>query len=540
MLRILKKALPLVTALALLSAQTCVFGAEKTPADIKRELAFSALTEQPIDEVTKNFNLPSVYEGAFILWESDNENVLCIDGGSSTLTARVIRPPFGEGYCAVTLTAYISKDDDMEEKSFLLRVKEQDIGFKYSKSITDAYRLFEMDFLAKQDLQTVKSDLILPKSDAYGNITLSYISDNPAVLTNDGKITRGYDADTVATLTVFFTEGFESFKVSYPVTVKAYTDDDLRQCVQKDIDAAVKKLAASYNLLSLDKSITLPTAGDEGSVISWSTSDPGVIDSLGSINSSAPGKSAALTATATYHGATAAATVSITLAQAIGTITEIEGNKGLGNVSAGGGGGGSSQNKNDNNNESTTPQPTEPSTLFYDVQKEHWAFEQIEEMTKRGIIDGNGDKTFAPDAPVTREQALKLIVNTLSLKCDGSFHPFKDVDDTSWYSPFVVTCYNAGVVKGVEEHRFGVGEAVSRQDFCVMLLNAMKYCEITLPDGEAAAFSDEASIADYAVWAVDALSAAKIIGGMPDGSFCPFNNMSRSEATVVLYRVLNI
>lgn len=539
MLKILKRAVPLVTAFTLIGAQLCAKSADKTPNEIKTELAFSVLTDQSITDVKENFNLPTEYEGAFILWESDNENALCIDGGRHSLTARVIRPPFGEGYAAVTLTAYISKDDTLAEKSFLLRIKEQEIGFKYSKSITDAYKLFEMDFLAKQDLQTIKSDLLLPKTDAYSGITLSYMSDTPAVLSNDGKVTRGYDTDSVVTFTVFFTKGFESFKASYPVTVKAYTDDDVRQCAQRDVDAAVNKIKASCNLLSLDKSITLPTAGNEGSVIKWSTSDPGVIDAFGSINKSANGKSATLTATATYHGASVSAEISVTLAQAIGTITEIEGNKGLGNVSSGGGGGGSSQSKNDKNNESTAPQPTEQTALFYDVQKEHWAFEQIEEMTKRGITDGNGDKTFSPDNPVTREQALKLIVNTLSLKCDGSFHPFADVEDNSWYEPFVITCFSAGIVKGVEEHRFGVGEAVSRQDFCVMLLNAMKYREITLPDAASTVFSDEETIAEYAAGAVNALSAAKIIGGMPDGSFKPLNGMTRAEAAVVLYRVLN-
>lgn len=526
-------------AFVLLFSQICVFGEEKTLDEIKKSLSFSVLTSQSITEIKENFTLPVDYEGAFIIWESDNENALCIDGGSGSLTARVIRPPFGEGYVSVTLTAYITKDDEMTEKSFFLRVKEQDIGFKYSNSITEAYKLFEMDFLAKQNLLSVKSDLILPKSDAYDRVTLTYKSDNTSVLSDDGKVKRNYDEDTVVTLTVFFTEGFESFKASYPLTVKAYTDDEIRALVQKDLDAVMEKIKIDYNLLALNKNIALPKAGSGGSSIEWGTSNANVIAANGVINAAAAGSSATLTATATYHGATATATLDVKVAAASGTVTEIEGNSGLGDVTYSGGGGGGGSSAGGKDDKEDVEIPPSPSASFSDVPETHWAFNEIEEMKKRNIIDGMGGGLFSPDAPITREQALKLIVNSIGVVCEGSFHPFADVADDAWYKPFVVTCFSAGIVKGVNEKWFGVGMEITRQDFCVMLLNAMQYREIVLSENTENGFSDSDAVSEYAKRAVNTLAGASIIGGMPDGSFMPFKNMTRAEAAVILYRVLN-
>lgn len=539
MLKKLRIILASLMALVLLFSQTLVFGEEKSLDEIKKSLSFSLLTSQSITEVKENFILPVEYEGAFILWESDNENALCIDGGSSTLTARVIRPPFGEGFDSVTLTAYITKNDEMTEKSFFLRIKEQDIGFKYSNSILEAYKLFEMDFLSRHNLLSVKSNLVLPKTDSYDRVTLTYKSSDTSVLTDDGKVKRNYDEDAVIFFTVFFTEGFETFKASYPLTVKAYTDDEIRSLVQKDLDDVMTKIKNAYNLLSLNKSISLPENAAGGSQIVWESSDAEVIDAKGNINASSAGKSATLTAKATYHGAEAAATLSVKISASSGPVTEIEGNAGLGDVSysGGGGNGGGGSFKDDNEKEDEKPLSQGPS--FSDVSETHWAFKEIEEMKKRGIIDGNGDGSFMPNGALTREQALKLIVKSLGVVCEGSFHPFKDVSDDAWYRPFVVTCFSAGIVKGINEEYFGIGNAITRQDFCVMLTNAMVYCGNIPPEVEYVKFSDEEEISSYAIGAVNTLSSSKIIGGMPDGSFMPKKNITRAEAAAVLYRVLN-
>lgn len=56
---------------------------------------------------------------------------------------------------------------------------------------------------------------------------------------------------------------------------------------------------------------------------------------------------------------------------------------------------------------------TTPITTFTDVPESHWANAYIKTAYDMGIINGFDDGTFRPDAPVTYEQALKMLVCTL-------------------------------------------------------------------------------------------------------------------------------
>lgn len=52
-------------------------------------------------------------------------------------------------------------------------------------------------------------------------------------------------------------------------------------------------------------------------------------------------------------------------------------------------------------------------TLFSDVAASHWASGYIAAATEYGIINGMGDGTFSPSAPVTHSQAMKMVLETL-------------------------------------------------------------------------------------------------------------------------------
>ncbi len=52
--------------------------------------------------------------------------------------------------------------------------------------------------------------------------------------------------------------------------------------------------------------------------------------------------------------------------------------------------------------------------MFSDVDASHWAADTIQTAADLGIINGMGDGTFAPDAPVKYEQAIKMTVCALN------------------------------------------------------------------------------------------------------------------------------
>lgn len=58
-------------------------------------------------------------------------------------------------------------------------------------------------------------------------------------------------------------------------------------------------------------------------------------------------------------------------------------------------------------------QTAEGQPVFTDVPASHWAYANIAAAYQLGIVNGTSETTFAPDAPVTYEQAVKMVVAAL-------------------------------------------------------------------------------------------------------------------------------
>lgn len=173
-------------------------------------------------------------------------------------------------------------------------------------------------------------------------------------------------------------------------------------------------------------------------------------------------------------------------------------------------------------------------SVFSDVDDGHWAKSAIEELYKRGIVNGYPDNTFCPDDRVTREQALKMILCAAEYEPAAYSGSFFDVDKSAWYASYIGAALQRNIVRGVGENMFGIGKNVTREDFAVMMYRAVGSPE----SGEGCVFTDKADIADYAVNAVDYMSFMKYISGYGDGSFKPKKTITRAEAAMIIYKFL--
>lgn len=218
-----------------------------------------------------------------------------------------------------------------------------------------------------------------------------------------------------------------------------------------------------------------------------------------------------------------------------------EGNGGGGGGSSGGGGGGGG---------GVIPVPplpvpsgepgTQPSGSFTDIDHVAWAKDAIESLSKQGIVKGMGDGRFAPDDAVTREQFAAMLVNAFGLMQDGVQSPFTDVQPGTWYAPYVASAYQKGIITGVSDTEFGVGANITREQMAAMVYRTAQSMGIALPDADPSlTFKDGEDIALYAQEAVAHMQAAGILTGMDDGRFAPRDPSTRAQAAVVIYRLLS-
>ena len=178
------------------------------------------------------------------------------------------------------------------------------------------------------------------------------------------------------------------------------------------------------------------------------------------------------------------------------------------------------------------PQPTKKS--FNDLTGYDWAKVAIETLAEKGIINGVADDKFAPEGTLTREAAAKIICLAAGIEPAAEGVAFADVDANAWYAPYIAALNKAGIINGVSDTAFGIGNNVTREDFAVMICRALNYTATN-----SSSFTDAADISAYAADAVNALFEKGIVGGYEDGSFKPKANISRAEGAKIIFGILS-
>ena len=182
----------------------------------------------------------------------------------------------------------------------------------------------------------------------------------------------------------------------------------------------------------------------------------------------------------------------------------------------------------------TTPTPG-TGLPFTDVPADRWSYPYIKQLYDAGVVSGTSATTFEPTANVTRAQFVTMIAGLAGADVSGyASGPFDDVQAGSWYAPYVNWAAASGIVSGTSATTFDPNATISRQDMAVMLYNYAQQAGVQLKQTTVTPFTDEGSIAAYALPAVQVLHSAGVISGMPDGSFQPQATTTREQACVVL------
>lgn len=170
--------------------------------------------------------------------------------------------------------------------------------------------------------------------------------------------------------------------------------------------------------------------------------------------------------------------------------------------------------------------------VFEDVPKDHWARTSVEALAADGIVNGMGNRQFAPEDIVTREQFVKMAVDCLGLDEGEETAPFTDMTDGAWYVSYISAAYWNQLVSGVEEALFGVGQPMLRQDMAVIIHRILTMNEVVLSQdsNRYEQFEDKDQIDPYAQKAVEALCAGGLISGVSSSCFAPQELVTRAQA----------
>ncbi len=169
----------------------------------------------------------------------------------------------------------------------------------------------------------------------------------------------------------------------------------------------------------------------------------------------------------------------------------------------------------------------------YGDTADHWAEASINRWSEYGVIEGYGD-LFNPDNAITRAQMATILSKTLGLT-ETTENPFSDVSADSWYTPYILRCYKAGIMLG-DNGMANPENEITRQEAMTMFCRAfgIKADETA----NLTAFKDSESVADWALPYVAALINNGIVNGVTSDTIAPADNMSRAALVTILDRAI--
>ncbi|MBR5504871.1 MAG: S-layer homology domain-containing protein [Clostridia bacterium] len=175
----------------------------------------------------------------------------------------------------------------------------------------------------------------------------------------------------------------------------------------------------------------------------------------------------------------------------------------------------------------------EPQPLFDDIA-DSFAKAEIEALAKDGIISGYADGSFKPQNNVTRAEFVTLIVRALGIEQGADNASFADVSFDEWYYDAVAKMASNAYISGYNGC-FNPDSTITRQDAAVIIYNVL--AEL-LSDLEPSVYNDAEQISEYAIDAIDAVSAVQIMKGY-ENNFRPTDFITRAETAVLISNVLS-
>ena len=144
---------------------------------------------------------------------------------------------------------------------------------------------------------------------------------------------------------------------------------------------------------------------------------------------------------------------------------------------------------------------------FGDVTHDDWFHDTVDWAVDEGIFHGYDNGTFGPNDTLTREQAATVMYNYFGGTTGSGSAGMSDVGN-DWYTDAVNWAVENGIMTGYSgTDKFGIGDALSREQFCSVIAKAMG---ADLSDADLSVldrFTDAGSVSEWAkpavAWAVE-------------------------------------
>ena len=176
-------------------------------------------------------------------------------------------------------------------------------------------------------------------------------------------------------------------------------------------------------------------------------------------------------------------------------------------------------------------------TDFRDFDKSAWYAEAVSAAVDNGLLCGKSATVLDPNGDMTRAEMAAIINRSFGCYKSADVSQYKDVTKSKWYYKDVAMAVQMGTYNGRSASSMAPDAPISRQEAMTVVARALELDYDSYSKTDLSAFSDRSEISNWALPYVRAMIGADYIHGRTKG-LEPLDNITRAEFAQIFYNII--
>ena len=176
-------------------------------------------------------------------------------------------------------------------------------------------------------------------------------------------------------------------------------------------------------------------------------------------------------------------------------------------------------------------------TDFRDFDKSAWYAEAVSAAVDNGLLYGKSSTMLDPNGDMTRAEMAAIINRSFGCYKTADISQYKDVSKDKWYYNDVALAVQMGTYNGRSNSSMAPDAPISRQEAMTVVARALELDSDAYAKTDLTAFSDRGKISDWALPYVRAMVGADYIHGRGK-VLAPLDNITRAEFAQIFHNII--
>ncbi len=176
-------------------------------------------------------------------------------------------------------------------------------------------------------------------------------------------------------------------------------------------------------------------------------------------------------------------------------------------------------------------------TDFRDFDKSAWYAEAVSAAVDNGLLYGKSATVIDPNGDMTRAEMATIINRSFGCYKAADISQYKDVAKSKWYYKDVALAVQMGTYNGRSSSSMAPDAPISRQEAMTVVARALELDYDAYAKTDLSAFSDRSEISNWALPYVRAMVGADYIHGRTKG-LEPLDNITRAEFAQIFANII--